>query len=226
MDNASLTLYSPGGFPQLFLMNSGGGASWYVKQDNTGVAIYEAGGTGRLFIEDGGEVMIGAGSPAYKLDVSGQVNASSGLCIAGDCKTAWSQVSSGPAMNSGMTTGTPISDTVSTSTVITHGLSVVPKIINVTTITNNGGKGESWGYAATDGVSSVTSQNALAGNFDYPSLAPPLRLQSGVIAAACYSGCTGATITAVNSTSFTITFPPASFSGNAGTPTFLWEVFR
>ncbi|MEK7574119.1 MAG: hypothetical protein AAB514_01140, partial [Patescibacteria group bacterium] len=44
----------------------------------------------------GGSVGIGAPSPGYKLDVQGgQINTSGGLCIAGDCKTAWSQVGGG-----------------------------------------------------------------------------------------------------------------------------------
>jgi hypothetical protein len=37
-------------------------------------------------------VGIGVASPSHKLDVSGNVNVSGGLCIVGDCKTSWSQV--------------------------------------------------------------------------------------------------------------------------------------
>jgi hypothetical protein len=40
-----------------------------------------------------GLVGIGTAAPGYRLDVQGgQVNASGGLCIAGDCKSSWSQV--------------------------------------------------------------------------------------------------------------------------------------
>ncbi|MFA5163042.1 MAG: hypothetical protein WC441_00775 [Patescibacteria group bacterium] len=47
-----------------------------------------------MYLTTGANVGIGTTSPAYKLDVSGgQINSSGGLCIAGDCKTAWSQVS-------------------------------------------------------------------------------------------------------------------------------------
>jgi hypothetical protein len=43
-----------------------------------------------------GRVGIGTATPAQKLDVQGgAINASGGLCIAGDCKTAWSQVGGG-----------------------------------------------------------------------------------------------------------------------------------
>ena len=43
---------------------------------------------------DTGNVGIGNPGPAYKLDVSGTINSTSGICISGDCKTAWSQIGS------------------------------------------------------------------------------------------------------------------------------------
>jgi hypothetical protein len=43
-----------------------------------------------------GRVGVGTATPTQKLDVQGgAINASGGLCIAGDCKTAWSQVGGG-----------------------------------------------------------------------------------------------------------------------------------
>jgi hypothetical protein len=48
----------------------------------------------RMRITSGGNVGVGTASPGYRLDVQGgQVNASGGLCIAGDCKSSWAQVS-------------------------------------------------------------------------------------------------------------------------------------
>ena len=49
-----------------------------------------------LVLTGGGNVGIGTAGPGYKLDVQGgQINSSGGLCIAGDCKTSWSQVGGG-----------------------------------------------------------------------------------------------------------------------------------
>jgi hypothetical protein len=44
-------------------------------------------------LTSGSRVGIGTSTPSFKLDLQGgSINASGGLCIAGDCKTAWSQV--------------------------------------------------------------------------------------------------------------------------------------
>ena len=42
-----------------------------------------------------GKVGVANSNPLYAVDVVGSVNASTSLCIAGDCKTAWSQVGGG-----------------------------------------------------------------------------------------------------------------------------------
>src|SRR5215213_5761707 len=52
-----------------------------------------------LVLSASGNVGIGATEASYKLDVQdGQINASGGLCIAGDCRTSWSQVADGSSL--------------------------------------------------------------------------------------------------------------------------------
>lgn len=46
----------------------------------------------RLTIDTNGRVGIGTESPGYKLDVAGDINAQSQLCIAGECKKSWLEV--------------------------------------------------------------------------------------------------------------------------------------
>ncbi len=45
-----------------------------------------------LYLKSDGNVGIGDTTPSYDLDVSGDINASSQLCIAGDCKSAWTDI--------------------------------------------------------------------------------------------------------------------------------------
>jgi hypothetical protein len=67
----------------LFL-GTGGSVPLYLGTNNT-IRFTVFPGTGH--------VGIGTTNPAYRLDLQGgSINSSGGLCIAGDCKTAWSQI--------------------------------------------------------------------------------------------------------------------------------------
>jgi hypothetical protein len=92
----------------LELQDSAGKAMSLFYQDSDGdsqFALYETTGTTQnVFVSaggnsyfNGGNVGIGTTTPSYKLDVQGgYVNASSGLCIDGDCQTTWTNVALPP----------------------------------------------------------------------------------------------------------------------------------
>lgn len=63
---------------------------------------------GNILLYPTNYVGINQPSPTHKLDVGGLINSTQGLCIAGDCKTAWSQVGGGGGPSQWTTAGTSI----------------------------------------------------------------------------------------------------------------------
>ncbi|HLL74072.1 MAG TPA: hypothetical protein VK421_02150, partial [Pyrinomonadaceae bacterium] len=110
--------------------NSGAGRAYGVY--SAAGANYFAGGVG-----------VGTASPAYKLDVQGgQINASGGLCIAGDCRVSWSQVAGGSGATQWTTSGSNIhynSGNVGVGT--TSPASILSVNLNNADHTNAGGAG-------------------------------------------------------------------------------------
>ncbi|HYG83224.1 MAG TPA: tail fiber domain-containing protein [Pyrinomonadaceae bacterium] len=81
--------------------NFAGALMFSTRANGPGMAATE-----KMRITSAGDVGIGTTAPGYKLDVqSGQINASGGLCIGGDCVTSWEGVP-GNTDASNLTTGT------------------------------------------------------------------------------------------------------------------------
>ncbi|PIZ62293.1 hypothetical protein COY16_04715 [Candidatus Roizmanbacteria bacterium CG_4_10_14_0_2_um_filter_39_13] len=74
---------------QLSLAKFGSSQNWYVDvPGNDSFRIIDNASV-RLSIDTAGNVGIGTITPGYKLDVTGSINASTSLCIAGVCQTVW-----------------------------------------------------------------------------------------------------------------------------------------
>jgi len=97
LDNArTLTAKNSAGTVETWMWPRWSDNIMYTNYGSAGWNIRNNASTPVMFMANGGNVGIGTVSPGYKLDVQGgQANASGGLCIAGDCKTAWSQVGGG-----------------------------------------------------------------------------------------------------------------------------------
>lgn len=83
-----------------FGVNSSGAAGYVGGQNafqiwnlSNAPMVFGTNGAERLRVSASGNVGIGTAAPGYRLDVqSGQINVSDGICMAGDCKSSWSQV--------------------------------------------------------------------------------------------------------------------------------------
>jgi hypothetical protein len=95
--NGGIIIDSPAGFNSNLALAANGAFKWYLlnhASDGDKMQFWEASGTqARLTLTQAGFLGLGTTAPGYKLHVQGgSINASDGLCINGDCKTAWSQV--------------------------------------------------------------------------------------------------------------------------------------
>jgi hypothetical protein len=93
--------------------SSGPASNYYLYNGTHGFRVAPSGATDTpvtwtdaMTISNSGDVGIGTTTPGFRFDLQGgQVNASGGLCIAGDCKTAWSQVGSSTASAANVSAG-------------------------------------------------------------------------------------------------------------------------
>ena len=95
--NGGIIIESTTGFNPNIALSVNGTVKWYVNSNSTSsdsLQFWEStGNNARFSLTQAGNLGLGTMAPSFKLDVQGgSINASGGLCIAGTCKTDWSQV--------------------------------------------------------------------------------------------------------------------------------------
>ena len=96
--NGGILIDSTTGFNPNLALSVNGTPKWYLNNNASNsdtLQFWESTGTQpRFTLTQAGTLGLGTATPnaTYKLDVLGSINSSAGLCIAGVCKTSWTQV--------------------------------------------------------------------------------------------------------------------------------------
>jgi trimeric autotransporter adhesin len=147
---------------------------------------------GHVYLQPGtaGNVGVGTSAPGYRLDVqNGQVNASGGLCIAGDCKVSWAQVAGGSGSTQWTTSGTSIFYNSGNVGVGTSTPTARLEVLGGVKVSGSGNgltfpDGSTQLTAATGTVTGVTAGNGLTGGGASGALTLNVGAGTGLTAAA------------------------------------------
>ena len=98
-EHSQVLINAPSGYNSNLTLQQGDVSQWYLgnRAANNRFSLIESTGMTEVFsILQNGSVGVGTVAPGYRFDVQGgQINASGGLCIAGICKSSWSEVGGG-----------------------------------------------------------------------------------------------------------------------------------
>lgn len=106
--NGGILIEAASGFSPNMALSVNGAVKWYVNSNSgssDSLQFWESTGiSARFSLTQAGSLGLGIQAPNFKLDVQGgSINASGGLCIAGVCKTNWTEVGGSQWTTSGTT---------------------------------------------------------------------------------------------------------------------------